>query len=60
MLRGNTTEIMEKRQEHTSQSRCGSIAKAMAKIKVKTHDWLNYFGIVDMKSNIESLNDWRT
>ena len=42
----------------TSRSRCGSIVKAMKRIEVSARGWLNYFGIADMKNNIEDLNGW--
>ena len=42
----------------TSRSKCGSIVKSMEKIKVYMRGWLNYYGIADMKSNIEKLNGW--
>ena len=42
----------------TSRNRCGSIVKAMKRIEISARGWLNYFGIADMKSNIESLNGW--
>ncbi len=42
----------------TSRSRCGSIVRTMEKIKVYMRGWLNYYGIADMKNNIESLNGW--
>ena len=42
----------------TSRSRCGSIVKAMKRIEISARGWLNYFGIADMKSNIEDLNGW--
>ena len=42
----------------TSRSRCGSIVQTMEKIKVYMRGWLNYYGIADMKKNIESLNGW--
>ena len=42
----------------TSRSRCGSIVKTMERIKIYMRGWLNYFGIADMKNNIESLNGW--
>ena len=42
----------------TSRSRCGSIVGAMEKIKVYMRGWLNYYGIADMKNNIEDLNGW--
>lgn len=42
----------------TSRSRCSSIVKAMKRIEISARGWLNYFGIADMKSNIEDLNGW--
>ena len=42
----------------TSRSRCGSIVRTMEKIKVFMRGWLNYYGIADMKRNIEVLNKW--
>lgn len=48
----------DKLREFTSRSKCGSIVRAMEKIKVFIQGWLNYFGMADMKSNIEALNGW--
>ena len=48
----------DKLRQFTSRSRCGSIVRTMEKIKVYMRGWLNYYGIADMKSNIESLNGW--
>ncbi len=48
----------EKLRRLTSRSRCGSIIRTMEKIKVYMRGWLNYYGIADMKNNIESLNGW--
>lgn len=48
----------DKLRKLTSRSRCGSIVKAMERIKVYMRGWLKYFSIADMKSNIESLNGW--
>lgn len=42
----------------TSRSRCGSIVRTMEKIKDYMRGWLNYYGIADMKNNIEELNGW--
>ncbi|MST82715.1 group II intron maturase-specific domain-containing protein [Bilifractor porci] len=42
----------------TSRSRSGSIVKAMKRIEVSARGWQNYFGIADMKTNIENLNGW--
>ena len=48
----------DKLRTFTSRSKCGSIVKAMERIKVYMRGWLNYFGMADMKNNIESLNGW--
>ena len=48
----------DKLRELTSRSKCGSIVRAMERIKVFMRGWLNYYGIADMKRNIESLNGW--
>ena len=42
----------------TSRSKCGSIVRAMERIKVFMRGWLNYYGIADMRQNIENLNGW--
>ena len=42
----------------TSRSKCGSIVKTMKRIEVYMRGWLNYYGIADMKNNIENLNGW--
>lgn len=51
-------KVKDSLRELTSRSKCGSIVSAMAKIKSKMRGWLNYFGIADMKNNIEKLNGW--
>ena len=48
----------DKLRTFTSRSKCGRIVKTMERIKVYMRGWLNYFGIADMKNNIESLNGW--
>ena len=48
----------EKLRQFTSRSKCGSIIRAMEKIKVYMRGWLNYYGIADVKNNIESLDGW--
>ena len=48
----------EKLRRLTSRSKCGSIIKTMEKIKVYMRGWLNYYGIADMKNNMEKLNGW--
>ena len=48
----------DKLRQLTSRSRCGSIIRTMEKIKVYMRGWLNYYGIADMKNNIESLSGW--
>lgn len=42
----------------TSRSKCGSIVRTMEKLRVFMRGWLNYYGIADMKNNIEDLNGW--
>ena len=42
----------------TSRSKCGSIIGTMKRIEIYMRGWLNYYGIADMKSNIENLNGW--
>ena len=51
-------KVKENLRQLTSRSRCGSIIRTMEKIKVYMRGWLNYYGIADMKNNIESLNGW--
>ena len=48
----------EKLRQYTSRNRCGSIVRTMEKIKVYMRGWMNYYGIADMKNNIENLNGW--
>ena len=48
----------DKLRRFTSRSKCGSIIKTMGQIKVYMRGWLNYYGIADMKRNIEALNGW--
>ena len=42
----------------TSRSRCGSIVKAMERIKEYMRGCLNYYSMADMRKNIEVLNGW--
>ena len=51
-------KVKDKLRQLTSRSRCGSIVKTMEKIKLFMRGWLNYYGIADMKRNIEDLNGW--
>ena len=51
-------KVKDKLRRLTSRSRCGSIIQTMEKIKVYMRGWLNYYGIAEMKNNIESLNGW--
>ena len=55
---GSWKKAKDKLRMLTSRSRCGSIVKTMERIKVYMRGWLNYFGMADMKNNIESLNGW--
>ncbi len=48
----------EKLRRLTSRSRCGSIIRTMEKIEVYMRGWVNYYGIADMKNNMEKLNGW--
>ncbi len=48
----------DKLRELTSRSKCGSIVRAMEKIKLFMRGWLNYYSIADIKKNIEELNGW--
>ena len=40
----------------TFRSRCGNIVRITEKIKMYMKEWPNYYGIAEMKNNIESLN----
>ena len=51
-------KVKDKLRKLTSRSKCGSIIKTMEKIKVYMRGWLNYYGIADMKNNVEKLNGW--
>ena len=51
-------KVKDKLRALTSRSRCGSIVMTMEKIKVFMRGWLNYYGIADMKNNIDGLNGW--
>lgn len=51
-------KVKDKLRRLTSRSKCGSIIKTMGQIKVYMRGWLNYYGIADMKRNIEALNGW--
>lgn len=51
-------KFKDKLRKLTSRSRCGSIVATMKRIEVSARGWLNYYGIADMKSNIEALNGW--
>ena len=51
-------KVKDKLRRLTSRSRCGSIIRTMEKIEVYMRGWLNYYGIAEMKTNIESLNGW--
>ena len=51
-------KVKDKLRMLTSRSRCGSIVKTMERIKEYMRGWLNYYGMADMKRNIEDLNGW--
>lgn len=44
--------------ELSSRRYVQSIRPSLEKIKVYMRGWLNYYGIADMKNNIEELNAW--
>jgi group II intron reverse transcriptase/maturase len=44
--------------ELSSRRSVQSIRPSLEKIKVYMRGWLNYYGIADMKNNIEELNAW--
>jgi group II intron reverse transcriptase/maturase len=44
--------------EFSSRRSVQSIRPSLKKIKVYMRGWLNYYGIADMKNNIEELNAW--
>ena len=48
----------DKLRKLTSRSKCGSIVGTMKRIEIYMRGWLNYYGIADMKNNIENLNGW--
>ena len=56
-MRKSWKKAKEKLRRLTSRSRCGSIIQTMEKIKVYMRGWLNYYGIADMKNNMEKL-EW--
>ena len=51
-------KFKDKLRRLTSRSRCGSIVNTMKRIEKSARGWLNYYGIADMKSNIEDINGW--
>ena len=44
--------------ELSSRRSVQSIRPSLEKIKVYMRGWLNYYGVADMKNNIEELNAW--
>ena len=44
--------------ELTSRRSVRSIRPSLEKIKVYMRGWLNYYGVADMKNNIEEVNAW--
>ena len=44
--------------ELSSRRSVQSIRPSLGKIKVYMRGWLNYYGVADMKNNIEELNAW--
>jgi len=50
--------IKDKIRELTSRKQGKSIAVILANLKRYTTGWLGYYSIADMKSRIQSLNEW--
>lgn len=51
-------EMKSHLKELSSRRSVQSIRPSLEKIKVYMRGWLNYYGIADMKNNIEELNAW--
>lgn len=54
-LRGGRSNVAE---ELFSCRSVQSIKPSLEKIKVYAREWLNYYGIASMKSNIDDINGW--
>ena len=42
----------------SSRKKCQSIKPSLERIKVYARGWLNYYGIANMKNNIDDINGW--
>jgi len=54
----NIKRFKERIKELTSRKQAKPIAKILENIKVYTTGWLGYYSICDMKTRIQSLNEW--
>ena len=51
-------KFKEKVKQITSRKRGKAIAQILKELKLFTTGWLNYYGLADMQSKIEDLNQW--
>jgi group II intron reverse transcriptase/maturase len=51
-------KFKEKVKQITSRKRGRAIAQILKELKLFTTGWLNYYGLADMQSKIEDLNQW--
>lgn len=58
LLESSTRYLEEKLKELSSRKLCQSIKPSLERIKVYARGWLNYYGIVSMKSNMNDVNGW--
>ena len=58
LLESSTRYLEEKLKELSSRKLCQSIKPSLERIKVYVRGWLNYYGIVSMKSNMNEVNGW--
>lgn|GEM_PF-2689315 len=58
LLESSTKHLEEKLKDLSSRKFVQSIKPSLERIKVYVRGWLNYYGIVSMKNNIEDMNGW--
>lgn len=51
-------KFKERIKQITSRKRGISIGKVLSELKMYATGWLNYYGIAEMKSKIQSINEW--
>lgn len=51
-------KFKDKIKQITSRSRGRAIRQVLKELKQYTTGWLNYYGLAEMKSKIQSLNEW--